>query len=127
MLVQSLNYLLFILIFETCSTINVEIIQKRFQRTLGCSEQDHRSCDDVCKGDSYWYGFCSAWDGRDLKCSCSGYRYPLDGNVCGPSRQQKCVEECRGKGQESGGYCVVLPSSENRRGVPKCSCFGKPR
>uniref|UniRef100_A0A915NBB3 WSC domain-containing protein n=1 Tax=Meloidogyne floridensis TaxID=298350 RepID=A0A915NBB3_9BILA len=98
-----------------------------FQRTLGCSEQDHRSCDDVCKGDSYWYGFCSAWDGRDLKCSCSGYRYPLDGNVCGPSRQQKCVEECRGKGQESGGYCVVSPSSENRRGVPKCSCFGKPR
>ncbi|KAF7634174.1 hypothetical protein Mgra_00006472 [Meloidogyne graminicola] len=118
--------LIFLIVLKCCYSMDAELVNKRFQRTLGCSEQDHKSCDDVCKGDSYWYGFCSVWDGRDLKCSCSNYRSPLDGKVCGPLRQQKCMEECRGKGQE-GGYCLVSPTSENRHGMAKCSCFGKSR
>jgi hypothetical protein len=108
---------------------------------IGCSEQDHRSCDDVCKGDSFWYGFCASWDGRDLQCSCMAYKEPLDGSICGAERQENCGNECREKanfelnvhnlekflkGQEAGGYCAVFPSNDDPRGEPKCMCFDKP-
>ncbi|VDN52464.1 unnamed protein product [Dracunculus medinensis] len=60
----------------------------------GCTLMDHQTCDELCKQDSYWYGHCASWDGRDFSCKCYDYKPPLDSTVCKP-KQQSCNETCK--------------------------------
>uniref|UniRef100_A0A914S2A7 Uncharacterized protein n=1 Tax=Parascaris equorum TaxID=6256 RepID=A0A914S2A7_PAREQ len=57
--------------------------------SYGCDSSDHRACDEICKQDSFWYGHCITWDGRDFSCKCHEYRPPLDKTPC-LERQQSC-------------------------------------
>uniref|UniRef100_A0A8R1TIV1 Uncharacterized protein n=1 Tax=Onchocerca volvulus TaxID=6282 RepID=A0A8R1TIV1_ONCVO len=63
---------------------------------LGCNLSDHQACDELCKQDSYWYGHCATWDGRDFTCSCYQYKIPLNGSLC-IEMQQTCNEYCINK------------------------------
>ncbi|EPB68992.1 hypothetical protein ANCCEY_11918 [Ancylostoma ceylanicum] len=44
-----------------------------------CNVLDHQACDELCKVDNYWYGHCTAWDGKNFSCKCFEYVAPLDG------------------------------------------------
>ncbi|KAK0395184.1 hypothetical protein QR680_001159 [Steinernema hermaphroditum] len=91
------------------------------QAVVGCSTLDHQTCDELCKQDNYWYGHCTAWDGRDFQCRCYEYKSPADGSLCA-NQQRYCMDLCQRKGAE-GGYCYPQPSAKSPRGTPKCQCF----
>ncbi|CAG9540832.1 unnamed protein product [Cercopithifilaria johnstoni] len=97
-------------------------IKERFESLwIGCNLPDHQACDELCKQDSYWYGHCSTWNGRDFTCTCYQYKVPLDGSLC-KEMQQMCKEYCTKKGLE-GGYCYVYASWKAPNGTTECECF----
>ncbi len=63
------------------------------QFSTGCANNDHHACDELCKQDSFWYGYCSAWDGRDFECKCYDYKSPLNATIC-HDRQLFCAAKC---------------------------------
>uniref|UniRef100_A0A0R3S411 Defensin-like protein n=1 Tax=Elaeophora elaphi TaxID=1147741 RepID=A0A0R3S411_9BILA len=85
-----INFQIILIIFSIIDLINTKDIA---QQRLGCDLSDHQACDELCKQDSYWYGHCSTWDGRDFTCSCYQYKVPLDGNLC-KQMQRICKEYC---------------------------------
>ncbi|VDN07306.1 unnamed protein product [Thelazia callipaeda] len=60
---------------------------------LGCNKLDHQACDELCKQDSFWYGHCTTWDGRDFSCTCYEYHLPLNGSLCN-QMQKVCKDYC---------------------------------
>ncbi|VDK20949.1 unnamed protein product [Anisakis simplex] len=87
----------------------------------GCQKSDHQECDEICKQDSFWYGECRSWTGREFSCECFEYREPLDKTLC-TERQRECVNHCKKQGLE-GGYCYVHTMPEAERGVADCKCL----
>ncbi|KAK0395183.1 hypothetical protein QR680_001159 [Steinernema hermaphroditum] len=109
------------------ASLSLLIAENRLRDTMilravvGCSTLDHQTCDELCKQDNYWYGHCTAWDGRDFQCRCYEYKSPADGSLCA-NQQRYCMDLCQRKGAE-GGYCYPQPSAKSPRGTPKCQCF----
>ncbi|KHN84830.1 hypothetical protein Tcan_12732 [Toxocara canis] len=87
----------------------------------GCQSNDHRACDEICKQDSFWYGHCTAWDGRDFRCECHEYRPPLDKTPC-IQKQHLCSDACKAQGLE-GGYCYIHTVTNAETGAADCKCF----
>ncbi|RCN27372.1 hypothetical protein ANCCAN_26893 [Ancylostoma caninum] len=59
-----------------------------------CNVLDHQACDELCKVDNYWYGHCTAWDGKNFSCKCFDYVAPLDGTVC-TGKHTHCARKCK--------------------------------
>ncbi|KAI6184082.1 hypothetical protein M3Y97_00558300 [Aphelenchoides bicaudatus] len=89
-----------------------------------CGRADHLQCDEICKMDSFFYGNCKLYDGKDFQCQCYPYRAPLDGSVC-RNMQDYCKKTCQQKNSDGGGYCYPQSTYNNPRGQPTCACFGK--
>ncbi|VDM38299.1 unnamed protein product [Toxocara canis] len=92
-----------------------------FRFRYGCQSNDHRACDEICKQDSFWYGHCTAWDGRDFRCECHEYRPPLDKTPC-IQKQHLCSDACKAQGLE-GGYCYIHTVTNAETGAADCKCF----
>ncbi|CAJ0581264.1 unnamed protein product, partial [Mesorhabditis spiculigera] len=86
-----------------------------------CGWLDHQTCDELCKGDSFWYGHCAGWDGQDFSCKCYEYKAPLDGDRC-REKQQKCNKMCIKQGME-GGFCYPQRDTETTKNRTACECF----
>ncbi|MFH4977206.1 hypothetical protein AB6A40_003915 [Gnathostoma spinigerum] len=112
--------LILMVIHQTTSN-NGQALAMPSRYRYGCTALDHQECDELCKQDSYWYGHCSSWDGRDFSCRCFDYKPPLRRSVC-INRQEACEDECRSKGYE-GGYCYVKKALDVPEGVHVCQCF----
>uniref|UniRef100_A0A1I7XE87 WSC domain-containing protein n=1 Tax=Heterorhabditis bacteriophora TaxID=37862 RepID=A0A1I7XE87_HETBA len=86
-----------------------------------CNVLDHQACDELCKVDNFWYGYCIAWDGKDFSCKCFDYHPPLDGKKC-EGRQEHCSKKCLRGGSE-GGFCYPQKDTEGRTNRTGCECF----
>ncbi|CAJ0608298.1 unnamed protein product [Cylicocyclus nassatus] len=86
-----------------------------------CNVLDHQACDELCKVDSYWYGHCTAWDGKNFSCKCFDYPSPLDGKSC-IGKHSNCARKCKETGSE-GGFCYPQRDRGSERRRTGCECF----
>uniref|UniRef100_A0A915B7S6 Uncharacterized protein n=1 Tax=Parascaris univalens TaxID=6257 RepID=A0A915B7S6_PARUN len=110
-----------VLTLSFISLLEPLVYANKLIESYGCDSSDHRACDEICKQDSFWYGHCITWDGRDFSCKCHEYRPPLDKTPC-LERQQSCSDGCKEQGLE-GGYCYIHTVPDIETGAADCKCF----
>ncbi|XGW12335.1 hypothetical protein V3C99_013218 [Haemonchus contortus] len=86
-----------------------------------CNTLDHQACDELCKVDNFWYGHCTAWDGKNFSCKCFDYVAPLDGSIC-TGKHAYCSRKCQETGSE-GGFCYPQRDRGMERRRTGCDCF----